>query len=53
MNAQINYERGGWEAGLFVRNVFDEDYILDRGLGTFAIRAGEPRTFGVFAQRNF
>lgn len=71
VNAQLTYETpNGWLTGLFVRNVFDQDYVLvnssvnlgpeavpasafdDTGI-TPIVRTGEPRTFGIFAQKTF
>jgi len=59
VNAQVNYERNGWLAGLYVRNLFDVDYATSRydnntdDRGDDLLRAGEPLTIGAFAQYEF
>lgn len=51
VNAQINYERDNLKAGLFVRNLFDDDYVTSRD--TTVVRTGEPLTVGAFVERAF
>lgn len=57
LNAQINYENGPFRVGLFVRNLLDEDYALNRFNGTASVarlvQSGEPRTFGAFVEYDF
>ncbi|MQY43912.1 TonB-dependent receptor plug domain-containing protein [Epibacterium sp. SM1969] len=57
VNAQINYERGPMSAGLFVRNLLEEDYattrLLNNGTSTILAKAGEPLTVGAFIQYSF
>lgn len=53
VNAQVNYERGPLLAGLYVRNLFDENYITERRLGPVAASAGDPLTVGAFVQYSF
>ena len=50
----------GLSAGLYVRNLFDEEYAAQRTDATASltgvtslVRAGEPRTVGFFVQREF
>ncbi len=55
VNAQLNYSDGPLSAGIFVRNIFDEEYAttrLEQGDTIFA-KAGEARTVGVFVQYEF
>lgn len=51
VNAQLNYERDNLKVGLFVRNLFDKDYITSRDFTV--VRAGEPLTVGAFVERTF
>lgn len=59
VNAQLNYETNdGWLTGLYVRNLFDQDYVLvnssvNVGTPVGLVRTGEPRTIGIFAQKTF
>lgn len=63
LNMQVNYDNGPWSAGLFVRNVLDKDYAVQRmgtvnaaapgGAVVSGLRGGEPRTVGFFVQRKF
>ncbi|MEM8654328.1 MAG: hypothetical protein AAGF36_06245 [Pseudomonadota bacterium] len=50
----------GLSAGIYVRNLFDEEFAAQRTDATASltgvdslVRAGEPRTIGVFVQRAF
>ncbi|MQQ07779.1 TonB-dependent receptor [Epibacterium sp. SM1979] len=55
VNAQLNYIDGPFSAGLYVRNIFDEEYAttrLDQAGTTFA-KSGEPLTIGAFVQYEF
>ncbi len=58
LNAQVTYEhKDGWLAGVYARNLLDEDYALQRtvgigGMGT-QVRAGEPLTVGAFVTKSF
>lgn len=49
VNANINYRDGPLEAGLYVRNLFDEAYVND----TSQNFVGEPRTVGAFVSYRF
>lgn len=51
VNSQLTYERGDLLAGLYVRNLFDEDYAFSRS-GSIA-RTGEPRTIGAYVEYRF
>lgn len=57
VNAQLNYERDGLLAGLYVRNLFDVDYaenrFRSRGQNQVLASAGEPLTVGAFLQYEF
>lgn len=64
VNAQLTYENDdGWLAGLYIRNLLDEDYAVQRNATTLLtaggpvpgaqVRTGEPRTFGVFLSKTF
>ncbi|MEC9198177.1 MAG: TonB-dependent receptor [Pseudomonadota bacterium] len=66
INAQLTYDApGGWTAGIYARNLLDEDYATARlpltsvnSGGTAAeqrnfLRAGEPRTLGIFLTKTF
>ena len=61
-DTQLNYRSDdGWLTGLYVNNIFDEEYALVRSgsggsLGTVATQSleiGEPRTIGLFVQKTF
>lgn len=63
-DAQLTYRSrdDDWVAGLYVNNIFDEIYAITRtgpdsgGFGRLALETveiGEPRTIGLFVQRNF
>ncbi|MEM9348943.1 MAG: TonB-dependent receptor [Pseudomonadota bacterium] len=56
-NAQGIYDFGnGTTAGLYVRNLFDEDYAtarFDDGANPVIIRTGEPRTIGFYVDSRF
>ncbi len=55
VNAQFNYSDGPLSAGLYVRNIFNEEYAttrINQG-GTIFAKAGEARTVGVFVQYEF
>lgn len=53
VNASIGYEEDNWNAILFARNLFDEDYLtsIDQGIGN--ARAGEPLTVGLIVNVTF
>ena len=56
VNSQLTYAADDWELGLYVRNLFDEEYATSRFIdasGTTFERVGEPRTVGMYAQRSF
>ena len=46
-NARIGYERDNWAAYLFVRNLFDKDYVTQINDTLNQVRTGEPRFIGV------
>ena len=51
VNTQITYDHDRWNAGFFVRNLFDNDYATERRVqrdGARTLVAGEPRTFGLY-----
>ena len=51
VNTQITYVQDRWNAGFFVRNLFDNDYATRRtpqGDGSRILITGEPRTFGLY-----
>ncbi|MGP1253553.1 MAG: TonB-dependent receptor domain-containing protein [Kiloniellales bacterium] len=51
VNTQITYDQDRWNAGFFVRNLFDNDYATQRRVqrdGARTLVAGEPRTFGLY-----
>lgn len=52
VNAQLNYELDGLKAGVYVRNLLDEAYAVQR-FGVSDLRSGEPRTVGFFVEKSF
>ncbi|WP_375595522.1 TonB-dependent receptor [Algihabitans albus] len=51
VNTQITYDQDRWNAGFFVRNLFDNDYAtrrLPQQDGSRVLISGEPRTFGLY-----
>ncbi|WP_421706808.1 TonB-dependent receptor domain-containing protein [Algihabitans sp.] len=51
VNTQITYDHDRWNAGFFVRNLFDNDYAtrrLPQQDGSRVLISGEPRTFGLY-----
>lgn len=53
VNASISYEQENWGVSAYVRNLLDNDYLIQRDTATDFARAGEPLTFGVIAQVRF
>ncbi|WP_172839430.1 TonB-dependent receptor [Tateyamaria omphalii] len=56
VSSQLTYQMEELELGLYVRNLFDEDYATSRFVdenGTTFERVGEPRTIGFYVQRSF
>ncbi len=57
VNTQVTYEQDRWNAGFFVRNLFDNDYATQRFVqqqdGTRTLITGEPRTFGLYVGFEF
>ena len=51
VNTQVTYTHDRWNAGFFVRNLFDQDYATERRVqrdGSRTLVTGEPRTFGLY-----
>ena len=51
VNTQVTYTHDRWNAGFFVRNLFDQDYATERRVqrdGARTLVSGEPRTFGLY-----
>lgn len=56
VDANATYDFGeGWQAGIYVRNLFDEDYVTQRIANgpSQLLRTGEPRTAGFFLSKTF
>ncbi|WP_299848311.1 TonB-dependent receptor [uncultured Roseovarius sp.] len=56
VNAQLTYENdGGWLTGVYVRNLFDKDYAVQRNASATGtqVRTGEPLSVGAFATKTF
>ncbi|WP_082029672.1 TonB-dependent receptor [Tateyamaria sp. ANG-S1] len=56
VNSYLTYEMDDLQLGLYVRNLFDEEYATNRSVDETGItfeRLGEPRTIGVYVQRSF
>jgi len=55
LNLTTRPAEGAWSAGLWVRNLFDEDYDLTRNFFTSAdvAQSGTPRTYGVRMSYDF
>ena len=56
VNAQVTYENDyGWLTGVYVRNLFDRDYAVQRNTSATGtqVRTGEPMTVGAFVTKTF
>ena len=56
VNVQLTYVLDNWNAGFFVRNLFDKDYATRRLVqtdGTRTLITGEPRTVGFYLGSEF
>lgn len=59
VNTTLSYTSGSIRTGIFVRNLFDEDYLLDRFfidrllIGPLAATPGEERTIGIFIEYEY
>lgn len=54
VNARLGYARETWSAFVFVRNLFDNDYVLGASTPDGArVRTGEPRTVGAYFTMQF
>ncbi|MQQ09619.1 TonB-dependent receptor [Epibacterium sp. SM1979] len=54
VNTQLTYESAaGWETGLYVRNLFDKDYLTFNDVTNGGGRAGNPREVGFYVQKSF
>lgn len=51
-NAAIGWQHEGWDVAVFVRNIFDRDYLVGRDINNGAY-VGGPRTWGVSVTRRF
>ena len=56
VNAQLTYVEDNWNAGFFVRNLFDNDYVtrrLTQRDSSQVLITGEPLTFGLYVGYQF
>lgn len=54
IDASINYDKGPWNVGLFVRNAQNSEFVDIISLGTgYQAYGGSPRVYGVSVGRSF
>lgn len=53
LNASLGYETENWAIEAYVRNLLDNEYLIQRDTEFDFARAGEPLTFGVIGRFRF